>query len=106
MQVISNSWGECETLEGATDAHAEATLLEEAATQGQTFVSAAGDSGSEDCWSPPPGGNTNNALTVDDPASQPFAIAVGGTSLTELGPPPTEMVWDDDNPEHQLLALR
>ncbi len=98
VQVISNSWGECETLEGPTDAHAEATLLEEAATQGQTFVSAAGDSGSEDCWSPPPGGDTDNALTVDDPASQPFAIAVGGTSLTELGPPPTEMVWDDDNP--------
>ncbi len=79
VQVISNSWGECETLEGTADAHAENTLLEEAATQGQTFVSAAGDSGSEDCWSPPPGGNTNNALTVDDPASQPFAIAVGGT---------------------------
>ena len=48
-QVISNSWGECEPLEGATDARAEDTLLEEAATQGQTFVSAAGDSGSEDC---------------------------------------------------------
>jgi subtilase family serine protease len=98
VQVISNSWGECEALEGATDAHAEDTLLEEAATQGQTFVSAAGDSGSEDCWSPPPGGNTNNSLTVDDPASQPFTIAVGGTTLTTIGPPPSESVWDDDNP--------
>jgi subtilase family serine protease len=99
VQVISNSWGECEALEGAADAHAEDTLLEEAATQGQTFVSAAGDSGSEDCWSPPPGGNTNNSLTVDDPASQPFTIAVGGTSMSTIGPPPTESVWDDDNPE-------
>ena len=98
VQVISNSWGECESLEGATDAHAEDTLLQEAATQGQTFVSAAGDSGSEDCWSPPPGGNTNNSLTVDDPASQPFTIAVGGTTLTTIGPPPSESVWDDDNP--------
>lgn len=99
VQVISNSWGECEALEGTTDAHAEDTLLQEAATQGQTFVSAAGDSGSEDCWSPPPGGNTNNSLTVDDPASQPFTIAVGGTSMSSIGPPPTETVWDDDNPE-------
>lgn len=99
VQVISNSWGECESLEGATDAHAEDTLLQEAATQGQTFVSAAGDSGSEDCWSPPPGGNTNNSLTVDDPASQPFTVAVGGTSMTTIGPPPTESVWDDDNPD-------
>ena len=97
VQVISNSWGECEALEGSTDAHAENTLLQEAATQGQTFVSAAGDSGSEDCWSPPPGGNTNNSLTVDDPATQPFAISVGGTSLTSVGPLPTESVWDDDN---------
>jgi subtilase family serine protease len=99
VQVISNSWGECESLEGATDAHAEDTLLQEAAAQGQTFVSAAGDSGSEDCWSPPPGGNTNNSLTVDDPASQPFTIAVGGTSMTTIGPPPSETVWDDDNPD-------
>ncbi len=98
VQVISNSWGECESLEGISDARAENTLLEEAATQGQTFVSAAGDTGSEDCWTTPPGGNTNNTLTVDDPASQPFAIAVGGTSMTSVGPPPSETVWNDDNP--------
>jgi subtilase family serine protease len=98
VQVISNSWGECESLEGAADARAEDTLLQEAATQGQSFVSAAGDSGSEDCWSPPPGGNTNNSLSVDDPASQPFAISVGGTSMTSIGPPPVESVWNDDAP--------
>ncbi len=98
VKVISNSWGECESLEGSADAQAENTLLEEGATQGQTFVTAAGDSGSEDCWIAPPGGNANNTLTVDDPGSQPFALAVGGTSLTEVGPPPTETVWDDDNP--------
>jgi subtilase family serine protease len=99
VQVISNSWGECEALEGPTDAHAESTLLQEAAIQGQTFVSAAGDSGSEDCYSPPPGGNMNNTLAVDDPGSQDFATSVGGTSLTAIGPPPTETVWDDDNPD-------
>lgn len=98
-QVLSNSWGECETLEGFTDAHAESTLLEEAATQGQTFVSAAGDSGSEDCYSSPPGGNEDNALAVDDPGSQQFATSVGGTSMTAIGPPPLETVWNDDNPE-------
>jgi subtilase family serine protease len=98
VQVISNSWGECEALEGSGDARAENTLLEEAATQGQTFVSAAGDTGSVDCWSPPPGGNVNNSLAVDDPASQPFALSVGGTSLNPIGPPPTESVWNDDNP--------
>jgi subtilase family serine protease len=98
-QVLSNSWGECETLEGPTDANAESTLLQEAATQGQTFVSAAGDSGSEDCYSPPPGGNIDNALAVDDPGSQEFATSVGGTSMSTIGPPPTETVWNDDNPD-------
>ncbi len=98
-QVISNSWGECETLEGATDARAEDTLLEEAATQGQTFVTAAGDSGSQDCYSPPPGGNMNISLEVDDPGSQPFATSVGGTTLSAIGPPALETVWNDDNPE-------
>ncbi len=97
-QVISNSWGECETLEGTADARAENTLLEEAATQGQSFVSASGDSGSEDCYSPPPGGNMNNSLQVDDPGSQPFATSVGGTSMTSAGPPPIETVWNDDDP--------
>jgi subtilase family serine protease len=98
-QVLSNSWGECETLEGSTDAHAESTLLQEAATQGQTFVSAAGDSGSEDCYAPPPGGNQDNALAVDDPGSQEFTTSVGGTSMSAIGPPPVETVWNDDNPD-------
>ncbi len=98
-QVISNSWGECEKLEGQADANAESTLLQEAAAQGQTFVSAAGDTGSEDCWSPPPGGDKNSALAVDDPGSQPFSTSVGGTALTAIGTPPTESVWDDDNPD-------
>ena len=97
-QVLSNSWGECEKLEGFADAHAENTLLEEAATQGQTFVSAAGDSGSQDCYSPASGGNPDNALAVDDPGSQQFATSVGGTSMTAIGPPPLETVWNDNNP--------
>jgi len=105
VQVITNSWGECEALEGASDAQAENTLLQEAAVQGQTFVSAAGDSGSEDCWTTPPGGDPNNSLAVDDPASQPFATAVGGTTLSQIGPPPAETVWNDDNPDVNYAAF-
>jgi len=32
---------------------------------------------------------------VSDPAGQPYITGVGGTSLTALGPPPTESVWND-----------
>jgi subtilase family serine protease len=90
--VISNSWGECEPIEGPTDAAAENVLFEEAAAQGQTVVSAAGDEGVQDCYDGSAHGNTS--IAVDDPASQPFVTGVGGTTMTAIGPPPTETVWD------------
>jgi len=92
-QVISASWGQCESLEGAADARAEETLFEEAAAQGQTIVSASGDDGSEDCFTGSPLAGTG--LAVDDPSSQPFVTGVGGTSLSSLGPRPTETTWNN-----------
>lgn len=88
-KVITTSWGECEAQEGSADADAEEILFEEAATQGQTILAAAGDDGSEDC------GGRDTDLAVDDPGSDPYVTSVGGTSLTSLGPPPTETVWND-----------
>jgi subtilase family serine protease len=93
-QVVSASWGQCEAVEGSGNAAAESTLFQEAAAQGQTFVSAAGDTGSEDCYT---GGllqALNAPLAVDDPASQPFVTGVGGTTLSALGPRPAESVWN------------
>jgi hypothetical protein len=92
-QVVSASWGQCEALEGASDAAAEQSLFEEAAVQGQTFVSASGDSGSEDCFAVGSGA-TGTQLAVDDPSSQPFVLGVGGTTLPSIGPPPSESVWN------------
>jgi subtilase family serine protease len=92
-QVVSISWGECETALGASDAEAENTLFEQAAIQGQSIVSAAGDSGAQDCDLPGAVPKTHSA--VDDPASQPWVTGVGGTSLVGLGPPPTETVWNN-----------
>jgi subtilase family serine protease len=90
--VVSISWGECEQLQGSDNIGAEATLYEEAAAQGQSVVSATGDEGSEDC-------NGTNSIpdpeqAVDDPGSQPFVTGVGGTTLSALGPPPSETVWN------------
>jgi subtilase family serine protease len=89
--VISTSWGQCETHEGASAATGENTLFQEAAVQGQSMVAAAGDSGSEDCRPEP----HSEPLAVDDPASQPFVTGVGGTTLSALGPPPTQTVWNE-----------
>ena len=92
-QVVSVSWGECEAALGPANARAENALFEQAAIQGQTIVSAAGDSGAQDCQvsssTPSP------QAAVDDPASQPFVTGVGGTTLTALGPRPSEHVWNN-----------
>ena len=92
-QVVSVSWGECEAALGASDAAAENTLFQQATVQGQSVVAAAGDSGAQDCDLPGAVPRTHTA--VDDPASQPYVTGVGGTSLTALGPPPTETVWNN-----------
>jgi subtilase family serine protease len=92
-QVVSVSWGECEAALGAADAGAENTLFQQATVQGQSVVAAAGDSGAQDCDLPGAVPRTHTA--VDDPASQPYVTGVGGTSLTALGPPPTETVWNN-----------
>lgn len=88
-KVISTSWGECESQSGAALSKAENTIFEDAATQGQSVFAASGDNGSEDC--------DTSAPRVDDPASQPFVTGVGGTTLTTLGPPPTQTVWNDSS---------
>jgi subtilase family serine protease len=102
-QVVSISWGQCEQLQGASEAQSESTLFEEAAIQGQTFVAATGDDGSEDC-NDAQAGLPDTSLAVDDPGSQPFVTGVGGTTMTALGPPPTETVWNNGGNAASLLA--
>ena len=98
--IVTTSWGECETaLQTASPQiqQLENTLFEEAAAQGQTVFSAAGDTGSDDCASTPYGSTTPAApyLSVDDPASQPYVVGVGGTSMLNDANPPTQTVWND-----------
>ena len=90
--VISTSWGQCEAQLSSAYIGAEASLFEQAVAQGQTLVAAAGDEGSEDCYSFP--SSLDSRLEVDDPGSQPWVTSVGGTTLGALGPAPSETVWN------------
>lgn len=106
-KVISSSWGDCESAEGASTLQSEETVFEEAAAQGQSMTAAAGDDGSEDCEGESLGEGPvstglpgpNPSLAVDDPGSDPYVTSAGGTSLTAIGNPPatrpTETVWND-----------
>jgi subtilase family serine protease len=105
INVISTSWGECESEEGSGAADQENVLFQEAASEGKSVAAAAGDDGAEDCALPfnnplPVGDVDEPQAAVDDPASQPFVTGAGGTSLTDIGDPasgtpPTEAVWNN-----------
>jgi pro-kumamolisin-like protein/subtilase family protein/IPT/TIG domain-containing protein len=98
-RVVSTSWGLCEqSVQNGQPGiqQAENVLFQQAAAQGQTVFSAAGDNGSDDC-------NTNekptpvkgqNPVSVDDPSSQPYVVAVGGTAIDDARQPPVEQAWN------------
>jgi subtilase family serine protease len=79
--IISTSYGLCEVaLQGNT---LESTL-EQATSQGQTVLAAAGDDGSTDCFGI--SGLTTaqqEALGVDYPASSPNVTGMGGTEISQ-----------------------
>ena len=100
-QIISTSWGLCEqAIETGQPGLqvAENELFEQAAAQGQSVFSASGDNGSDDCntfeTSTPVAGQ--NPISEDDPSSQPYVVAVGGTTIDDASSaPPLEHVWND-----------
>jgi len=73
--VVSVSWGLSEDETSAATRNAEAVVFQQMAAQGQSIFVASGDSGAYDDPHNP------NTLSVDDPASQPYVTAVGGTTL-------------------------
>ena len=92
VKVISTSWGGCEQSVGPQVSLAENYLFEQSALEGQTWVAAAGDTGSTDCYGQVKG-SLGKQLSVDDPASQPFVTGVGGTTLS-LSPGIQQSAWN------------
>lgn len=87
--VVSISWGGPEESWTAQSQTAMNAVLQDAATLGVTGTVAAGDNGSSD-------GVTDGKLHVDFPASSPFALACGGTTLNGRGSTVTsEVVWNE-----------
>ncbi|HKT41231.1 MAG TPA: S53 family peptidase [Rhodanobacteraceae bacterium] len=75
-KVINVSLGECETSAQKDGSAAAAdAIFQQADAQGQTFSVSSGDSGSNECGKGPRGN------TPSWPASSPYVVAVGGTTL-------------------------
>jgi kumamolisin len=87
--VISISWGAPEESWTAQARDAMNAALQDAAAMGVTVTAAAGDDGSTD-------GLSDGKQHVDFPAASPFALACGGTKLTDSGTKiPNEQVWNE-----------
>ncbi|HEX9079684.1 MAG TPA: protease pro-enzyme activation domain-containing protein, partial [Desulfuromonadaceae bacterium] len=69
---ISTSWGLSEGQSSAAVISSENSAFQQMAAQGQSIYAASGDSGAYD---------NGSTLSVDDPASQPYMVGVGGTQL-------------------------
>lgn len=87
--VLSISWGAPESAWTPQAMQAVNAALQSAATMGVTVCAASGDSGSAD-------GQPDRADHVDFPASSPYALACGGTSVRASGNRiAEETVWND-----------
>ncbi|MGH8324051.1 MAG: S53 family peptidase, partial [Steroidobacteraceae bacterium] len=87
--IISISWGSAESTWTEQSMTAMDDAFQAAAALGVTMCVACGDSGSGD-------GVTDGADHVDFPASSPYALACGGTSLTASKTSIVkEVVWND-----------
>ncbi len=75
-KIVSISYGECEQELGATEYASENAVFQQAATQGQSVVAAAGDDGSSDCAEYGVSG-----LYADYPASSQYVTGLGGTEF-------------------------
>jgi len=77
--VISISYGLCEPQIDSATQSAVGNAASQAATQGQTIVAPAGDSGAADCDT---GSVATHGLAVDFPGSIPTVTSMGGSEFT------------------------
>jgi len=95
VPVISSSWGLCELDRTSGNLTSIDNVAKQAAAQGQSFLSAAGDSGAYDCERD--GTANTTKLAVDYPGSDPYVTSIGGTKLS-LGSGNTygsETTWNE-----------
>ena len=84
VDIVTTSYGSCEIASDPNEVAADEDLFAQAAAEGQTWFAASGDYGSHDCGlNDPPYGLPGfpNPTTVDFPASSPYVVGVGGTTL-------------------------
>ena len=96
--IISVSYGECETLNTPPGNRYYATLFQQAAMQGISVFVATGDAGPSDCSNFTNG--TKYGIGVSGWASTPYDVAVGGTDFADKYLGKSEAYWGKDGGSH------
>ncbi len=84
--VLTTSWGVCERRMPGSHLNQAHAIFQRAAAQGITVLAASGDAGAYDCGPDAPG--------VSFPASNPYVLAVGGTTVREDEATVSEVAWE------------
>jgi subtilase family serine protease len=102
--IISSSYGDCEPNLGQSSYNQYNSYLEQAAAQGQTVVSAAGDDGSTDCYGEYKTATENEQLAVDFPASSQYVTGVGGTEFPTADVAATNSTYFDAQSSTDIIS--
>jgi subtilase family serine protease len=103
-QVISTSFGFCESGLGSSFAAQLQALAQQANAQGQTITAASGDTGAADCDSNDP---AVDGLAVDLPAAVPEVTGVGGTEfMGDASSTSTTAYWTGSNDADNGSAIK
>jgi subtilase family serine protease len=101
--IVSISYGECETLNGATANAAYNSAYKEAVTLGTSVFVAAGDDGAAICNGH--GANATYGIGVSGFASTPYNVAVGGTDFSDTYSNTASTYWSSKNTKYYGSAL-
>jgi subtilase family serine protease len=101
--IISISYGECETVNGAAANAAFNSAYQQAAAEGVSVFVAAGDSGAATCDQNQAA--AANGITVSALASTPYNVAVGGTDFGDTYAGTNSTYWNSGNSATYASAL-
>ena len=93
--IMSISYGQCETVNGAAANAAYNSVYQQAVAEGVSVFVAAGDSGAAGCDNSVP--EATHGIAVNAFASTPYNVAVGGTDFSDTYSGTNGTYWNSSN---------
>ncbi|HWC17839.1 MAG TPA: S53 family peptidase, partial [Terriglobales bacterium] len=93
--IISVSYGQCETVNGAAANAAYNSVYQQAVVEGASIFVAAGDSGAAGCDNSV--SEATHGIAANAFASTPYNVAVGGTDFSDTYSGTNPVYWNDVN---------